>query len=362
MDKQQIKPVGMPSSYDKEDVTLLLKDITGLVAPKSTEERERQIQSGRHYCEMLPMEYKPTDLYMNTYTQALKDFSKDVAEAVGRLSHKIFEMHKAKENQLVFVSLARAGIPVGILLKRYYQWRFQIDIPHYSISIIRGRGIDKIAMNYMLQHHSPESLLFVDGWVGKGAILGELQKEISQFPHVSPQLAVLADPANVTELHGTQKDILIPSACLNATVSGLISRTFLREDIIGKEDFHGALYYKELAEVDQSKAFLEEVEGHFQRDFSPEPSTLVGKGVDEVRKIATKYGISDINLVKPGIGETTRVLLRRVPWKILVSEKEAKNPALTPILQLAKERHVPVEYEPLSHYLVCGLIKNMGDV
>ena len=44
----------MRSSYKSGDVTMLLKDITGLVNPQPTEERERLIQSGRHYSEMLP--------------------------------------------------------------------------------------------------------------------------------------------------------------------------------------------------------------------------------------------------------------------------------------------------------------------
>ena len=35
----------MRSSYSKEDVILLLKDITGLVQPQPTEERERLIQA-----------------------------------------------------------------------------------------------------------------------------------------------------------------------------------------------------------------------------------------------------------------------------------------------------------------------------
>ena len=55
----------MRSSYKEEDVCLLLKDITGLVTPQPTKERERLIQSGRHYCEMLPIEYVPTKTYMN---------------------------------------------------------------------------------------------------------------------------------------------------------------------------------------------------------------------------------------------------------------------------------------------------------
>ena len=48
----------MFSSYRPEDVTILLKDITGMITPLGTEERERRIQSGTHYSEMLPIEYR----------------------------------------------------------------------------------------------------------------------------------------------------------------------------------------------------------------------------------------------------------------------------------------------------------------
>ena len=40
--------------------------------------------------------------------------------------------------------------------------------------------------------------------------------------------------------------------------------------------------------------------------------------MEEAEEIAEAFGIQDINLVKPGIGEATRVLLRRVPWRVLV--------------------------------------------
>ena len=64
-------------------------------------------------------------------------------------------------------------------------------------------------------------------------------------------------------------------------------------------------------------------------------------GIAEVQKIAECYSISDINLVKPGIGETTRVLLRRVPWKILVHSLDDFE-HLGHIYQLAKEKGVAV--------------------
>ena len=73
----------MRSSYRDEDVTLLLKDITGMVQPQPTEEREKLIQAGKHYSEMLPVEYVPTEKYMQVYREALKNYAKPVALAVG---------------------------------------------------------------------------------------------------------------------------------------------------------------------------------------------------------------------------------------------------------------------------------------
>lgn len=349
----------MRSSYSEDDVILLLKDITGLVEPQPTEEREKLIQAGKHYSEMLPIEYVPTDKYMKVYYEALDNYSKPVANAVGMLADKIISQ---KGKDVVLVSLARAGIPIGILVKRYIKFKYDINVPHYSISIIRGRGIDDNAMKYLLEKFSAEQLLFVDGWIGKGAILNELKKDIAAYDGVSADIAVIADPANVTELCGTHDDILIPSSCLNSTVSGLVSRTFLRSDIIGENDFHGAVYYGELENSDLSYAFIESIEKEFLlENISDESIRVEGKGIDEVRKIGEFFGIDDINLIKPGIGEATRVLLRRVPWKVLIDERYKGDPQLGHLVRLAEEKNVPVEYYPLKHYKCCGIIKKLAD-
>lgn len=265
----------MRSSYKEEDVIWLLKDITGLVEPQPAEERERLIQSGRHYCEMLPLEYVPSAAYMEAYREALKHFAAPVAAAVRRLSDRIM---KDRGSGVVLVSLARAGTPIGILVEHDIRERYQISVPHYSISIIRGRGIDHNAMRFLLRQYRPKQLLFVDGWIGKGAILGELEKELKAYPGVSPELAVVADPANMTALCGTHEDILIPSSCLNSTVSGLVSRTFLRSDIIGPEDFHGAVYYGELTESDLSYDFIRTVEAAFDQEYAIEEKRRTDRG------------------------------------------------------------------------------------
>ncbi len=348
----------MRSSYNEADVKLLLKDITGLVEPKSTEEREKLIQSGRHYSEMLPIEYVPTEKYMQVYREALEKYSKATAQAVGSLSDKIIDI---KGKDVVLVSLARAGIPIGILVKRYIKMKYKIDIPHYSISIIRGRGIDDNAIKYLLDRYLPSQILFVDGWIGKGAILNELKKDIAVYDGVSADIAVIADPANVTELCGTHEDILIPSSCLNSTVSGLVSRTFLRDDIIGPDDFHGAVYYGELKNSDLSYEFIHAIEEKFSVNNTSSLYQVQGLGIDEVRSIADKFNVNDINLIKPGIGETTRVLLRRVPWKVLIDYKYKDNQELSHIVRLAEEKNVPIEYYSLKHYKCCGIIKKLAD-
>ncbi|MGN0688440.1 MAG: cysteine protease StiP family protein [Oscillospiraceae bacterium] len=348
----------MRSTFQQEDVTILLKDITGLVTPLGTKEREQRIQSGVHYCEMLPIEYEPSEKYLAAFYDALERYAKITAGAVMSAADKIY----AKTGcDTVLVSLARAGTPIGVLLKRYIRLKYGADVSHYTISIIRGRGIDKNAMKYILDRHAPQNIRFVDGWTGKGAIQRTLCLAMQDYSGIDPSLAVLSDPANIAGICGTYEDFLIASSCLNSTVSGLMSRTFLRSDIIGENDFHGAMYYGELESKDLTYHFIDRITQEFDVAAKPLLSKAPDRtGMEEVTEIAEKFGIADINLVKPGIGEATRVLLRRVPWKLLVHSTE-DNEHLGHIYQLAKEKGVEVEGYPLKNYKACGLIRSIAD-
>lgn len=350
----------MFGTYKEEDVTILLKDITGLVEPQSTQERERLIQGGRHYCEMLPIEYEPSQEYMQAFENALEMYSGITAYATGRLAQLIWQ---DKGERAVLVSLARAGTPIGILLKRYIKRKYGADVAHYTISIIRGRGIDKNAMDYILKRHAPGDIQFIDGWTGKGAINRQLEEAMKDYKGVSAGLGVLSDPAGISEKCGTYEDFLIASSCLNSTVSGLLSRTFLRSDIIGENDFHGAVFYKELMDKDLTYKFIGAVEDRFsfeEYDLSDSKPEDIGSAMEEVEGICKGFGIADINLVKPSIGEATRVLLRRVPWKVLVHSLD-DNEHLGHLYRLAEEKGVPLMEYPLKHYRACGIIKTMAD-
>ncbi|HVU92019.1 MAG TPA: cysteine protease StiP domain-containing protein, partial [Jatrophihabitans sp.] len=163
---------------------------------------------------------------------------------------------------------------------------------------------------------------------------------------------------------GTRDDFLVPSACLNSTVSGLVSRTVLNPDVLAPGQFHGAKFYRELAAADVSNRFLDAVTARFphvaaavaadwpRRQRADRTPTWSGRR--DVAAISARYGIGDETLVKPGVGETTRVLLRRVPWRVLA--RPDAGPELDHVRLLAQRRGVPVEEVPGLTYSCVGLI------
>ncbi|WP_203185943.1 phosphoribosyltransferase [Streptomyces pratensis] len=350
------------SSYAADDVGWLLQDLSDTSLEAPTEEREEAIQSGgAHYAESLPVEYQPSPQYQELFRAALDTSAARIARAVGTVTETVLAERGPRP---VLVSLARAGTPVGVLMRRWAQHRHGLDLPHYAVSIVRGRGIDANALRWLAAHHDPADVVFVDGWTGKGAITRELAAALDDFEGFDPEIAVLADPGGCVRTYGTREDFLIPSACLNSTVSGLISRTVLRSDLVGPHDFHGAKFYRELADSDVSGAFLDTIAARFDEvagAVDAEAKELLAadraptwEGWAAVERISEEYGIHDVNLVKPGVGETTRVLLRRVPWKILA--KRGAGADLAHVRLLAEQRGVPVEEVDELPYTCVGLI------
>ena len=331
------------------------------------ETREKIIQSGGHYSEMLPIEYKPTQEYLDLFHQTLSESASKVAMAVKIVSELILKRNGPK---MVLVSLARAGTPIGVLIKRYLLETYDLDLPHFSISIIRGRGIDENAIRYIIQNYPDAKIQFIDGWTGKGAITGVLSQACIEFKakyeyELDDDLAVLADPGYCVKTFGTREDFLIPSACLNSTVSGLMSRTVFRTDLIGESEFHGARYYEELTKEEVSNLFIDTISAEFKNlkscfkevEERLENTKVTWQGLKKLTVIKEQFKISDINFIKPGIGETTRVLLRRLPERVLVDN--LNNPNLKHILLLCQDKGVPLEEYPDLTYSCCGIVRQL---
>ncbi|MDT4914333.1 MAG: hypothetical protein QOC66_3461, partial [Pseudonocardiales bacterium] len=354
-------------SYAPDEVAWLLTDLSAVALEAPTEEREEAIQAGgAHYAESLPVEYQPDAEYQQLFEQALDEAAARIAYAVGVVTEIVLAERGPSS---VLASLARAGTPVGVLMRRWALYAHGLTLPHYAVSIVRGRGIDVQALRYLAAQHTSSDVVFVDGWTGKGAIVRELAAAVHEANRTlgtafSPELAVLADPGSCVSTFGTREDFLVPSACLNSTVSGLVSRTVLNWEILVPGQFHGAKFYRDLAPVDVSGHFLDAIAARFPdvvdevvRDWPASQAAdraPTWAGWADVEALSERYGIGDVTLVKPGVGETTRVLLRRVPWAVLV--RPDAGPELDHVRLLAERRGVPVHEVAGLTYRCVGLI------
>jgi len=351
-------------SYAPEDVRFLLKPVN--LRPTPVAEKERMIQTGRrHYSEMIPPEEVPDEAYLALYRAALERNGARLAADLAALAAGLAE-RAAGRREIVIASLARAGTPIGILVVRALR-AMGLQARHYSISIIRDRGLDLEALAYIAGRHDPADVVFLDGWTGKGAISLELRRSLAGRPlGFEPFLAVVADPAGRADLAATTDDYLIPSGILGSIVSGLVSRSILNDALVGPGDFHACVYHRDLAPADLSRAFVDTVEALLpsgavapaHRD--PEARSAAALECDRtIAAIQAQYDIADRNRVKPGIAEATRALLRRVPDRLLV--RDPADPDLAHLVALAAAKAVAVE--PLaatSRFRTIAIIRSVA--
>lgn len=390
-------------SYNKNDVEFLLKilDIKNVKINEANLHKEYLIQQKNiHYSEMITPEKLPSKEYLQLFYKALDLNKLKMAKHCFILAEKIFTYAKQQsQKNIVLISLVRAGTPIGVILKHilesYFLDKNITKIKHYSISILRDKGIDVNALNHIIftKKYNAESIFFIDGWTGKGVISNELKKSIFAYnqqykTNVSDKLFVLTDISNSAFCAASNEDYLIPSSILNSTISGLISRSILNKEInIKNGDFHGCLFYNsaEFLQNDLSKFFIQEILTTIKNNinninnrnninnltnfhenspkFFDKTNTFNNtfNNAFDIQKLMAEYKVKNVNLIKPGIGESTRVLLRRFPEKIVL--KNADLPELQHLILLAQQKQINIEYNanlpnPLK---AIAIIKNTLD-
>jgi len=354
-------------SYRSGDVRFLLTPIQ--METVELAEKERWIQSGaRHYSEMLSRESLPSERYMAIFNQAWAGNRERMAKDLLCLAAII---DARRSGEITLVSLARAGTPIGVALKHLLGEVFWRNVEHYSISIIRDRGIDANALRFILEDAAREQagMVFVDGWTGKGVIARELNQAVNTFNQLhgvrlDARLFVLTDLAGVG-VSASDRDYLIPSSLLNATISGLISRSVLNERI-RREDFHGCVYYHEFEPYDLSVSFVDDIlssarellkAGYQPCSIPVDPAPARQRSRQFLADVTRRFGVTDENFIKPGIGEATRVLLRRVPERVIVREPCAE---VEHLLHLAREKRVRHDVDPALPYQAVSFIGSLG--
>lgn len=357
-------------SYSLQDVEFLLEVLEPhqVQIIQSTAEKEQLIQSGEHYSRFLSPETAPKARYLELFWAALEQNGARLAVDIWSLAQRILQMRSTDE--IVLVSLARGGTPIGILLKRALEAMGR-QVKHYSISIFRDLGVDFAALEQILQRgHAPESLVFVDGWSAKGVIARELEQSIKTFnqmhsSRIPTELCVVSDLTGSAGYAATAEDYLIPSVLLNAPVSGLISRS-VRSRGRSSDHVHGCLYLQDLEPYDLSKPFLERIWQQMNvLDLGHFPSRIDFKQVQEKQRY-TRGFLEYLRLerhvpylhIKPGVGEATRTLLRRMPEVLLLQNQT--HLAIQHLLHLAKQNSIPIEILPHMPFLACAIISQLS--
>lgn len=338
---EQPKQQPFSGSYAADDVQFLLRPMQ--MAMTSVAEKERLIQSGqRHYSEMISQEQPPSAEHQALYEQALADGLERLASEVQALAQAL--QQRRPQQRIVLVSLVRAGVPLGVLLLHALR-DLGVEAYHYGVSIIRDKGIDEAALAWLEQRHDFADFVYVDGWVGKGAITQQLEASLGARYDTDIPFVVLADPAGRAWLAASADDWLIPFGILGATVSGLVSRSIWPPS----PGWHGCVLYEHLAAHDVSQALVDAVDTKRQQlSHTPtlnwdsnQRATLRQQADQVIQNLSEQYAISNLNRIKPGIAEATRAVMRRVPERILV--QDPNDPHLRLLRHLATTRGIELQ-------------------
>lgn len=349
-------------SYLPEDVQFLLRSVS--IGLTDVLEKERLIQSKqKHYSEMISQEDAPSETHMELFERAMSQNGVRMAADVQSLALALEEHYRGPT--IALVSFVRAGLPLGVLLRRALIGLGR-DAHHYGISIVRDRGIDTVALESIIAAHGAENIVFVDGWTGKGAISGEIKRSLEgdgRFPE-EPRLVVLADPCGRAWLAASAEDWIIPSGILGATVSGLVSRSIWPSD----GGLHGCVVYDHLQEHDVTRPFIDRIEAaRASVEVSPaspwtpdEALQLQSSALGVVNRLAEKFGVTNLNRIKPGIAEATRAVLRRVPDQVLVRDRNDADVQL--LIHLTDRAGIQVQEagEDLGPYRAVTIIRGVS--
>ncbi len=338
----------MKTSYKKTDVELLLTDLTDEVNPITIEEKKQMEMQGKDVTDIITDEFPIDKKYFDICLETTPMYAKQTAVAVGNLAEQIYNI---KKENIVLVSILRAGTLIGILVKRYLKNKYNIDVFHYSISMPSDNNQNEI--KFILNKHKPQDIVFVDSWTGKGTATNKIKKFAQQIDGLCPDLAVLSDSINICRFCGVREDIAIPQAPFNACITGLIGAPINNSKYLMDEDFAGSIYLKELERIDVTNWYINLIEQNFDYKLCNSDNYQENlNSKEELSEICSKYKI-ELKDLNPGINEAGRALLRRNLKKLLVKDKN--DIQVMQIKRIAELKGIEVEEYDFKYYRAASI-------
>lgn len=329
-------------SYLPHQVTCLFAPFNGDLL--SVQEKEACLQNGGYYGDILSKEDRPDPQYVEIFDRLSSTLSHKLAQPVLQLVEH-FHTTRPVDRPIVLLSLARAGTPIGVVVAELLRTRFNREVHHYSVSVLHKYGLDGHAMNHILARHAAENVVFLDGWVSQGRITRAVEESAPQWG-VSPVLYCVSDPSGFQDATATREDILLPSAVLNANVSGLLSRT-----VYNPNGFHFSETYSDFHDIDRTQAFIQDMlhacESQTrieQRNVTPSHQQRVIART-QIEAFCAEHNTDDSN-IKVGVGEVSRSLLRRIPTLVVVDPSAVEE--TQHMFWLAQQRNIELRVQELN--------------
>lgn len=252
-------------------------------------------------------------------------------KAAQHLAASILQSYPNPE-KILFVSILRAGVPIT-------DWLCQL-LPGSigaAISLFVGLGIDTVALDRLCSDFPDRSIVFVDGWTGRGGVA----KVISNL-NMGP-FAVLMDPWGWADFSGIQADVFCPSACFTGLATLGFSRTFF----VDKNEFFSAYRFPD--------KFLQQALIKSWQAACPDHPTSPQKNKIDKFFVETPLRIHS--------NEVCRALINAAPETLFFADdKSFVEEKFSLLLKLADQRSVPSKFnvnhvKELRTKVACSLKK-----
>ena len=236
-----------------------------------------------------------------------------IQKAAQHLAASILQQYPDPD-KILFVSILRAGVPIT-------DWLCQL-LPGSvgaALSLFVGLGMDTVALNQLRNDFPDRSIVFVDGWTGRGGVA----KAISSLE--AGPLAVLIDPWGWAEFSGIQEDVFCPSACFTGLATLGFSRTFF---------------------VDENKLFsaYKFADKFSQTELVKNWQSLCPKGILTPRKKDINKFFTETPL-RIHSNEVCRALINAAPKTLFFADdKSFAEQNFSLLIKLAEKRSVPLEF------------------
>ena len=130
------------------------------------------------------------------------------ANVIATLADTLYNKYK---RFIVLVPLTKntddTSITICNLLRSYFKLQYTLSIP-VTKPINTSKPFDDNIMCEILSEHNAKDIIFVNAVTGTGGLMLYLEEACNNYEDLSPRLAVLSDPANITDLSGTNNDFI----------------------------------------------------------------------------------------------------------------------------------------------------------